>query len=71
MEIPQDFNKYIPEIILIVFGYRMVQKHMFTESPEVKEEQVKRLQKIYEMRDHDITKTIDGGKSIEKTFILS
>ena len=51
LEIPQDFNKYIQEIILIVFGYRMVQNHMFTESTKVKEEQVKRLQKIYEMRD--------------------
>ncbi len=50
LEIPQDFNKYIQKIILIVFGYRIVQTYMFTESPEVKEEQVKRLQKIYEMR---------------------
>lgn len=53
MEIPRDFNKYIQEMILIVFGYRMVQNHMFTESPEVKEEQVKRLQKVYEMRRFD------------------
>ena len=51
MEIPQDFNKYIQKIILIIFGYRIVQDHIFTESPEVKEEQVKRLQKIYEMGD--------------------
>lgn len=51
LEIPQDFNKYIQEMILIVFGYRVVQNYMFTESPEVKEEQIKRLQKIYEMRD--------------------
>jgi len=51
LEIPRNFNKYIQEIILIVFGYRLVQNHMFTESPEVKEEQVIRLQKIYEMRD--------------------
>ena len=51
LEIPRDFNKYIQEMILIIFGYRLVQSHMFTESPEAKEEQVKRLQIIYEMRD--------------------
>lgn len=48
IEIPRDFNKYIQKIILIVFGYRIVQEYMFTESLEVKKEQVKRLQKIYE-----------------------
>ena len=51
LEIPQDFKRYIQEMILIVSGYRIVQNHMFAESPEVKEEQVIRLQKIYEMRD--------------------
>ena len=51
LEIPRDFNKYIQEMILIIFGYRLVQSHMFTESPKAKEEQVKRLQIIYEMRD--------------------
>ncbi len=51
IEIPQEFNKYVWELILIMFGYRIVQNHMFTESPAAKEEQVKRLQKIYEMRD--------------------
>lgn len=51
LEVPLDFNKYIQKMILIVFGYRMVQNHMFTKSSKVKEEQVKRLQKIYEMRD--------------------
>jgi hypothetical protein len=50
-EAPTDLNKYIPDMILIIFGYRTVQRYMFTESPEVKEEQIKRLQKIYEMRD--------------------
>lgn len=50
MEIPLDFKKYIPEIILIIFGYRMVQAHMFTESPEEKKEQENRLQKIYEIK---------------------
>lgn len=50
MEIPRDFNKYIQEIILIVFGYRIVQNYIFTESTEVKKEQIKRLQKIYEMK---------------------
>jgi thiamine kinase-like enzyme len=46
-----DLNKYIPNFILIIFGYRLVQRYIFSESPEVKEEQIERLQKIYEMRD--------------------
>lgn len=50
LEVPQDFNKYIQKMILIVFGYRTVQDYIFTQSPDAKEEQVKRLQKIYEMR---------------------
>ncbi|MHB1151132.1 MAG: phosphotransferase [Eubacteriales bacterium] len=51
IEIPRNFNQYIQRFILIVFGYRIVQDYMFTESPEVKEEQIKRLQKIYEMKE--------------------
>jgi thiamine kinase-like enzyme len=47
MEIPRDFYQYIQRIILIVFGYRIVQDYMFTVSPEVKEDQIIRLQKIY------------------------
>jgi thiamine kinase-like enzyme len=50
LEVPPDFSKYVLKMILIIFGYRTVQNHVFTESPEFKEEQVKRLQKIYEMR---------------------
>ncbi len=50
IEIPRDFNRYIQKIILIIFGYRIIQDYMFTESPEVKEDQINRLQKIYEMK---------------------
>lgn len=51
IEIPRDLNQSIQKFILIVFGYRIVQNYMFTESAEIKEEQIKRLQKIYEMKD--------------------
>ncbi len=51
IEVPLGFGKYAWELMLIMFGYRMVQDHMFAESPADKEGHVERLQKIYEMKD--------------------
>jgi len=50
MEIPVMEKMRIWEMILIKFGYRMVQNHMFTESQSIKRKQVKRLQAIFEMK---------------------
>lgn len=44
-------NLYIWEMIIIKFGYRILQKYMFTRSPHVKSQQITALQKICEMRD--------------------
>ena len=49
MDVSSVHNGYIHEMILIKFGYRLVQTHMFTTSDEVKERQLKMLQKIFDM----------------------
>ena len=41
---------YIREMILIKFGYRILQKHMFAQSSDEKEKQAAALQKIFEMK---------------------
>jgi hypothetical protein len=51
IDIPPLMKKLIWEMMLIKFGYRMVQEYLFTSSDEVKKGSVDRLQKIYEMRD--------------------
>ena len=51
MDISQIDNLYIREMILIKFGYRILQEYMFSEAQDVKEEQVSILQKVYEMED--------------------
>jgi len=53
INIPQNINRYITDLILIVFSYRAVQEYMFTQDPEVKKEQIKRLQAVYELRELD------------------
>lgn len=47
IDIPQIDNLYIPELMLMKFGYRMVQEHMFTQSTQVKQQQELALQKVY------------------------
>lgn len=49
MDISQVEDFHIRAMILIKFGYRILQEYMFSQSPDVKEEQVSLLQKIYEM----------------------
>ncbi len=51
MHIPPIENKVIWEIMILKFGYRIMQEYMFTTAEDVKAESVNRLQKIYEMRD--------------------
>jgi hypothetical protein len=51
IDIPPLMKKLVWEMMLIKFGYRMVQEYLFTSSDEVKKGSVDRLQKIYEMRD--------------------
>ena len=43
-------NFFIREMILIKFGYRILQYYMFETSPDVKNEQIAALQKVYEMK---------------------
>lgn len=50
MDIPPVENLFICEAILFKFGYRMLQKYMFTQEPDIKKEAATALQKIYEMR---------------------
>jgi len=49
MDISGIRKKYIREMILINFGYRMVQAHMFADNDEERAEQVQKLEKIYNM----------------------
>jgi len=44
-------NKFIRELILIKFGYRLIQGYMYADDDEEREEAVVALQKIYEMED--------------------
>lgn len=50
MDISKIEYFFIQEMIIIKFGYRILQKYMFTQSLDVKNEQITVLQKIYEMR---------------------
>ncbi len=53
IDIPSDFNLTVIDLILILFGYRTVQAHMFTQDPEAKKEAIKRLQAVYNWRNAD------------------
>lgn len=50
-DIPVTESRIIWEMIIIKFGYRIVQTHMFTDSDDDRTESINRLQKIYELRD--------------------
>ncbi len=50
MDIPPDFNRTVTDLILILFGYRTVQKHMFTQDPETKKDMINRLQAVHDWR---------------------
>ncbi|MPM92041.1 hypothetical protein SDC9_139175 [bioreactor metagenome] len=52
MDIPPFDEKRILTIILIKFGYRMLQEYMFSENHEEKCWGLNALQKIYEMRNY-------------------
>jgi thiamine kinase-like enzyme len=54
MDVLMTENHYIQEMIIIKFGYRILQKYMFSQSSDVKNEQITALQKIYEMRDINV-----------------
>jgi predicted N-acetyltransferase YhbS len=49
MDISSLEEMYILEMILVKFGYRMMQEYMFSESPEEKSWGMNALQKIYEL----------------------
>lgn len=51
MDVPSISYEVIWEMIILKFGYRIIQEYMFTTSDDVKRESVNRLQKIYEIRD--------------------
>ena len=50
MNISKIEHFFIQEMIIIKFGYRILQEYMFTQSSDVKKEQILILQQIYEMR---------------------
>jgi thiamine kinase-like enzyme len=66
MDISTIENFNIREMIIIKFGYRILQKYMFSQSSDVKNQQITALQKIYEMRD---TKEIIRAIMKEHGFI--
>lgn len=50
MDISPIENFYIKELILIKFGYRTLQGHMFAESDDKKKQAIEILQKIYDLK---------------------
>jgi len=52
MDISNISHKFIREMILIKFGYRLVQGFMFADDDEERKEAVNALQKIFEMTSH-------------------
>lgn len=52
LDVPTAEELCTLEMILIQFGYRMMQEYMFSESTDEKNRGVNALQKIYEMRGH-------------------
>lgn len=50
LDIASNESFLIHEMIIIKFGYRFLQKYMFSQSPDVKSQQITALQKIYKMR---------------------
>jgi len=47
MDISSLHKNFIREMILIIFGYRMVEEHMFADNDEDRAEQVQKLEKIF------------------------
>lgn len=56
-DVPHISQNCIYELILVMFGYRLVEWHKFDETPEEKQLQLDILQKIYEIGLHQITET--------------
>lgn len=52
MDVSSIEDLYIREMIILKFGYRILQSYMFTLSPDIKKQQITALQKIYEMSSH-------------------
>ncbi len=50
MDISSIDKRIIWEMVILKFGYRIMQEYMFTTSDDVKEESTERLQTLYEMR---------------------
>ena len=50
MDISIIDKNFIHKMVLIKFGYRMVQEYLFSETDDEREEQIQALQKIYEMK---------------------
>ena len=49
MDVAPNESFLIPEMIIIKFGYRFLQKFMFSQSPSAKNRQITALQKIHEI----------------------
>jgi len=50
MDLSQIEDLCVREMILIKFGYRILREYMFSPSPDVKEDQISILQKIYDLQ---------------------
>jgi len=53
IDVPPDLNRTVTDLILVMFGYRTVQGHMFTQNPEKKKDMINRLQTVYDWRNAD------------------
>lgn len=53
IDVPRNFNRTVTDLILMLFGYRTVQKYIFTQDPETKKDMIKRLQAVYDWRNTD------------------
>jgi thiamine kinase-like enzyme len=54
MALPAPENSCIWEMMVLKFGYRILQSYLFAEAPDVKQQAADRLQKLYEMRSMQI-----------------
>lgn len=50
INLPPVEDSCVWELILLKFGYRILQSYLFSEAPDVKQQAADRLQKLYEMR---------------------
>lgn len=68
MDISTVENFYVREMIIIKFGYRILQEYMFSQSSDVKNQQITALQKIYDMKDEKEIQYAAGNGTIRPGY---